>query len=172
MSDATESLLTVGSIILWVITLPFSLLFSLKLVQDYERVVIFRFGRVEGDPKGPGIFFVLPCLDKIQVVDLRNPTYKIDPQEIRTKDLVTLTVNAVVYHIDNVKGVAARSQYADKSSEHLVVETIRKMLSVKDLSQVLSDREQICRKLFLISDDTSLPKGFKIEQININEENV
>ncbi|KAJ8931341.1 hypothetical protein NQ314_015750 [Rhamnusium bicolor] len=90
---------TLGSIILLVITLPFSLFWCFKVVQEYERAVIFRLGRLRtGGARGPGIFFVLPCLDSYCKVDLRTISFDVPPQEALTKDSVTVTVDAVVYY--------------------------------------------------------------------------
>ena len=87
------------SVILIVLTFPFSLFFCINMVQEYERAVIFRLGRVKsGGPVGPGIFFIVPCMDQIIVTDLRTVTFDVRPQEILTKDSVTISVDAVVYY--------------------------------------------------------------------------
>ena len=87
------------SVILIVLTFPFSLCFCINFVQEYERAVIFRLGRVKsGGPVGPGIFFIVPCMDQIIVTDLRTVTFDVRPQEILTKDSVTISVDAVVYY--------------------------------------------------------------------------
>ena len=86
-------------VILIVLTFPFSLCFCINMVQEYERAVIFRLGRVKsGGPVGPGIFFIVPCMDQIIVTDLRTVTFDVRPQEILTKDSVTISVDAVVYY--------------------------------------------------------------------------
>ncbi|EDO28629.1 predicted protein [Nematostella vectensis] len=79
-------------------TFPFSLFFCLKVVSEYERAVIFRIGRIlSGGARGPGIFFVLPCIDEFRKVDIRTVSFDVPPQEVLTKDSVTVTVDAVVY---------------------------------------------------------------------------
>ena len=76
-------LLTVVSFIMIVATLPFSLLYTIKVVQEYERAVIFRLGRlVTGGARGPGVFFVIPCLDVYEKIDMRTATYDVPPQEV------------------------------------------------------------------------------------------
>ena len=76
--------MTVLSLFLIVLTLPLSLLFVVKVVQEYERAVIFRLGRLlSGGARGPGVFFVIPCVDVYEKVDLRTNTYEIPPQEVR-----------------------------------------------------------------------------------------
>ena len=76
-------LLTIVSFILIVATLPFSLLYTIKVVQEYERAVIFRLGRLlSGGARGPGVFFIIPCVDVYEKIDLRTSTYEIPPQEV------------------------------------------------------------------------------------------
>ena len=81
-------LLTVLSVLVIISTMPFSLFFIVKVVQEYERAVIFRLGRlVSGGARGPGVFFVIPCLDVYEKIDLRTATYEIPPQEVRFPSL-------------------------------------------------------------------------------------
>ncbi len=81
-----------------VFSLPFSLIISLKVVQEYERAVMFRLGRIlPGGARGPGMFFIVPCIDSYTKVDLRTVTFDVPPQEILTRDSVTVAVDAVVY---------------------------------------------------------------------------
>merc|ERR1712183_554844 len=92
-------LIWVISIILICCTFPFSLCICVRMVQEYERAVIFRLGRVKkGGAVGPGLFFIVPCMDQIIVTDLRTISFDVPPQEILTKDSVTVAVDAVVYY--------------------------------------------------------------------------
>ena len=87
------------SMILICLTFPFSLFLCIKMVQEYERAVIFRLGRVvQGGAVGPGLFFVVPCIDSVKVLDIRTIHFDVDAQEILTKDSVTVTVDAVIYY--------------------------------------------------------------------------
>jgi erythrocyte band 7 integral membrane protein len=96
---AVEFLAILGSTILVIFTFPFSLFWCFNVVKEYERAVIFRLGRLRtGDARGPGIFFVLPCVDAYIKVDLRTISFDVPPQEALTKDSVTVTVDAVVYY--------------------------------------------------------------------------
>lgn len=82
-SSIVETLLMIGSIILIIITFPISIWSCIQVVQEYERVVIFRLGRLmAGGARGPGIFFVIPCIDTYQVVDLRTVSFDVPPQEV------------------------------------------------------------------------------------------
>ena len=93
------NLLTLASVLLIIVTFPLSLLFTVKVVQEYERAVIFRLGRLlSGGASGPGVFFVIPCMDIYVKIDMRTATYEIPPQEILTKDSVTVFVNAIMYY--------------------------------------------------------------------------
>ena len=85
------------SYVIGFLTFPIFVIMSIKIVKEYERAVIMRLGRISGGAKGPGLFWVLPCTDTIQIVDLRTITFDVPPQEILTKDSVTVTVDAVCY---------------------------------------------------------------------------
>ena len=87
------------SMILVFVTLPFSLCYCVKVVQEYERAVIFRLGRLKkGGASGPGLFFILPCIDKYSCVDLRTVSYEVPPQEMLSRDSVTVSVDAVCFY--------------------------------------------------------------------------
>ena len=87
------------SLILVLITLPFSLCYCVKVVQEYERAVIFRLGRLkQGGASGPGLFFILPCIDNYSCVDLRTVSYEVPPQEMLSRDSVTVSVDAVCFY--------------------------------------------------------------------------
>merc|ERR1712165_301489 len=93
------TLLKILSYFLIVITFPFSLCLCIQTVQEYERAIIFRLGRIKsGGVVGPGLFFIIPCMDSIVVTDLRTVSFDVPPQEILTKDSVTVAVDAVVYY--------------------------------------------------------------------------
>ena len=85
--------------LLVVVTLPFSLCYCVKVVQEYERAVIFRLGRLKkGGASGPGLFFILPCIDKYSCLDLRTVSYEVPPQEMLSRDSVTVSVDAVCFY--------------------------------------------------------------------------
>ncbi len=112
---------------------------------EYERAVIFRLGRnLSGGTKGPGLFFIVPCVDSCTVIDLRTITFDVPPQEILTKDSVTVTVDAVVYIriFDPVQAVnkVANAQY---STRLLAATSLRNILGTKTLQEILTDKEII-----------------------------
>jgi erythrocyte band 7 integral membrane protein len=120
-----------------------------KIVKEYERAVIYRLGRnLSGGAKGPGLFLILPCVDNIITVDLRTITFDVPPQEILTKDSVTVTVDAVVYFriFDPVKSVNAVSN-AQYSTRLLAATSLRNILGTKTLQEILTDKETIAHRM-------------------------
>ncbi|KAL2090214.1 hypothetical protein ACEWY4_014902 [Coilia grayii] len=140
-----------------------------KVVKEYERAVIFRLGRiVDRKPKGPGIFFILPCTDSFVKVDLSS--FDIPPQEVLTKDSVTISVDGVVYFRvnDPIKSVANVSN-ADFATRLLAQTTLRNMLGTKNLSEVLSDREAIAHGMQSSLDEATDAWGIKVERVEIKD---
>merc|ERR1712203_372706 len=140
-----STLIFVVSAILIVFTFPFSLCVCIKMVQEYERAVIFRLGRVKkGGAVGPGLFFIIPCMDQIVVTDLRTVSFDVPPQEILTKDSVTVAVDAVVYFkISNPMAAVCNVNNAPQATKLLASTTLRNTLGTKTLSEILADREAI-----------------------------
>uniref|UniRef100_A0AAZ3QWV2 Band 7 domain-containing protein n=1 Tax=Oncorhynchus tshawytscha TaxID=74940 RepID=A0AAZ3QWV2_ONCTS len=151
---------------------PFTIWFCIKIVQEYERAVIFRLGRItDRKAKGPGIFFVLPCTDSFVKVDLRTVSFDIPPQEILTKDSVTVCVDGVVYFrvSDPISSVANVSN-ADFSTRLLAQTTLRNVLGTKNLAELLSDREGISHSMQVASlDEATDPWGIKVERVEIKD---
>ncbi|KAL5968066.1 Mechanosensory protein 2 [Taenia solium] len=146
-TDWFTSLLTVLSMIMVVMTFPFSMIFCLKIVAEYERAVVLRMGRLlpggQGT-RGPGLFFVLPCIDSVRTVELRTVTFSIPPQEVLTRDSVTVAVDAVVYYrICNPAVSILNVEDAARSTRLLAQTTLRNVLGTKDLAQILMDREEM-----------------------------
>ncbi|BFZ05926.1 hypothetical protein BsWGS_08965 [Bradybaena similaris] len=159
------------SLVLVVVTFPLSMVFCLQVVREYERAVIFRLGRLlSGGAKGPGLFFILPCIDIYRKVDLRIVTFDVPPQEVLTKDSVTVAVDAVVYYrvfnpILSITG-AENSGY---STRLLAATTLRNVLGTKCLSEILSDREHISRAMQESLDEGTDPWGVKVERVEVKD---
>jgi len=170
-SSTATVILTVLSVILTIITFPISAFFCIKVVQEYERAVIFRLGRVKkGGAVGPGLFFIIPCIDDCKIVDLRTVSFDVPPQEILTKDSVTVAVDAVVYY--NIRNpMAAVCNVADysKSTKLLSATTLRNILGTKTLSELLSDRENIAADLKGMIDTATDPWGIDIERVEVKD---
>merc|ERR1712071_617453 len=163
---ACHMILYVLSLIIVVITFPFSMCVCLKIVTEYQRAVVFRLGRCEG-AKGPGLFFILPCMDDIFIVDLRTVSFDIPPQEILTKDSVTCTVDAVVYYrifnpVDSVANVA----YATKL---LASTTLRNQLGSVTLQELLSQKENLSNNMRQVLDEATDPWGIKVERVEVKD---
>merc|ERR1719412_3417989 len=164
-------LLTTISWGLVMVTLPFSLCVCFKVVQEYERAVIFRLGRLlHGGSRGPGIFFVLPCIEAYQKVDLRTITLGVPPQEVLTKDSVTVSVDAVVYYrVSNATVSVANVENAHHSTRLLAQTSLRNILGTKNLHEILSDRESISIAMQTILDEATAAWGIKVERVEIKD---
>lgn len=150
---------------------PISLLWSVKIVKDYERAVILRLGRlVSKKAKGPGLFFILPCIDDVRVVDLRTVTFDVPPQEILTKDSVTCRVDAVVYFRinDPIKSVLM-VENAFNSTYLRAQTTLRNVLGTKNLKELLSERDIIRDEISRLLDEATDPWGIKVERVEIKD---
>lgn len=164
-------LLTMISWGLVLVTLPFSLCVCFKVVQEYERAVIFRLGRLlHGGSRGPGIFFVLPCIESYQKVDLRTITLGVPPQEVLTRDSVTVSVDAVVYYrVSNATVSVANVENAHHSTRLLAQTTLRNILGTKSLHEILSDRESISGSMQNVLDEATTAWGIKVERVEIKD---
>lgn len=166
-----EICLFIISLLLVLLTFPISLCVCIKVVQEYERAVIFRLGRLaSGGAKGPGLFFILPCMDNYIKVDLRTITFDVPPQEILTKDSVTVSVDAVIYfRIQNpILSVTAVTN-AHMSTQLLAQTTLRNFLGIRSLGEILSEREAIANELETTLDAATDPWGIKVERVEIKD---
>lgn len=165
------SILVFLSWVLIVLTMPFSLFVCFKVVQEYERAVIFRLGRLlSGGAKGPGIFFILPCIDNYAKVDLRSSVFDIRPQEVLTKDSVTVSVDAVVYYrVCNATISVANVENAHHSTRLLAQTTLRNTMGTRLLSEILSERENISQVMQSALDDATVAWGIKVERVEIKD---
>ena len=143
---------------------------SIKVVKEYERGVIFRVGRVRGGPKGPGLFILLPFIDKMVKVDLRTVTMDVPPQDIITRDNVPARVNAVVYFrvVDPNKSVIEVENHVLATSQ-ISQTTLRSVLGQKDLDDLLTNREQINEELQRIIDEQTDPWGIKVSVVEVKD---
>lgn len=150
-------------------TFPLSIFYCLRVIQEYERCVIFRLGRNLNDgPRGPGLFFILPCVDSMIKLDLRTVTFDVPPQEILTKDSVTITVDAVVYFkiFDPVLSVT-RIADAQLSTRLLAATTLRNILGTKTLQEILQDKESLSNNMQMILDIATDDWGVKVERVEM-----
>lgn len=157
---------TIGAII--VIVLLF-LSNAIKVVREYERGVIFRLGRLVG-AKGPGIFMIIPIVDKMVKVSLRTVTLDVPPQEVITKDNVSTQVNAVLFFrvIDPCDAIVEVENYME-ATRQIAMTTLRSILGGFELDQVLGEREKINMQLQQIVDEQTDPWGIKVKNMEIKD---
>jgi regulator of protease activity HflC (stomatin/prohibitin superfamily) len=143
---------------------------SIRIVQEYERGVIFRLGRVIAGAKGPGLFFIIPIVDRMVKVNLQIVTLDVPPQDVITKDNVTVRVNAVVYFqvFQPVKAVVEVQNYLYATSQ-IAQTTLRAVLSKADLDDILSERDRLNQDLQRIIDDLTDPWGVKVALVEIKD---
>uniref|UniRef100_A0A3B3Z5D8 Band 7 domain-containing protein n=1 Tax=Poecilia mexicana TaxID=48701 RepID=A0A3B3Z5D8_9TELE len=159
------------SLLLMLVTLPISIWMCIKIVKEYERAIIFRLGRIlKGGAKGPGLFFILPCTDNFINVDMRTITFDIPPQEVLTKDSVTVCVDGVVYYrVQNATLAVANITNADAATRLLAQTTLRNALGTKNLAEILSDREEIAHNMQATLDEATHDWGIKVERVEIKD---
>ncbi|MCJ7525871.1 MAG: slipin family protein, partial [Candidatus Aminicenantes bacterium] len=146
----------------------FFVLSWIKVLKEYERGVIFRLGRVLDKPKGPGLILVMSPIDKLVRISLRTIVFDVPPQDIITKDNVSVKVNAVVYFrvIDPKRAVIEVQDYMYATSQ-LSQTTLRSVLGQADLDELLSARDQLNSRLQSIIDEHTDPWGIKISMVEI-----
>jgi len=142
---------------------------AVKVVQEYERGVIFRLGRLQG-AKGPGIFFIIPLVDRMVKVDLRVVTLDIPTQEAITRDNVTVSVNAVAYFrvIDPNDAIVQVEDY-NRATWQIAQTSLRSVLGQSDLDELLIHRDQINQKLQQIVDEATEPWGVKVSIVEVKD---
>jgi len=142
---------------------------TVKIVQEYERGVVFRVGRIVG-PRGPGIILLIPFIERMTKVDLRTLTLDVPAQEVITRDNVTIRVNAVAY-FRVVDPNAAIVNIADhiRATSQIAQTTLRSVLGQAELDELLSEREQINQKLQEIIDQQTEPWGVKVSIVEVKD---
>jgi len=164
-------ILTLGSLLLVLASMPLSLMFVVKVVQEYERAVIFRLGRLlTGGARGPGVFFIIPCVDIYEKIDLRTATYEIPPQEILTKDSVTVFVNAIMYYkVANATHAVSNVDDYSGSARLLAATTLRNVLGTMTLGDILCNREAIAKEMKSVLDEGTEPWGVMVERVEVKD---
>ncbi|PAV82507.1 hypothetical protein WR25_16281 [Diploscapter pachys] len=164
-------LMLVLSLLIITVTFPFCLFFCIKIIKEYQRAVIFRLGRlIKGGTKGPGLFLVLPCIDTCKIVDLRVLSFDVPPQEILSRDSVTVSVEAVIYfRVSNPVISVTNVNDAQFSTRLLAQTTLRNVLGTKTLSEMLSERDAIASITEKVLDEGTDPWGVKVERVEIKD---
>ena len=151
-----------------IILVVFFLASAIKILNEYERGVIFRLGRVLGAPKGPGLIILIPIIDRMTKVSLRTVVLDIPPQDVITRDNVTIKVNAVVYFrvMDPQKAILDVENYLYATSQ-LAQTTLRSVLGQAELDDLLAHREQLNEKLQEILDTHTESWGIKVSNVEV-----
>src|SRR6058998_401598 len=160
--------LVVLAILLFLLVL---LLFSaIKVAREYERAIVFRLGRLLPEPKGPGLFLLIPIIDRMVKVDLRTITLNIPPQEVITKDNVPARVNAVAYfRIVDPKAAIVNIENFMVATSQIAQTTLRAVLGQHLLDELLSERDKINAILQEIIDEATTPWGIKVARVEVKD---
>jgi regulator of protease activity HflC (stomatin/prohibitin superfamily) len=142
---------------------------AVKVVWQYERGVLFRFGNLRGE-RGPGLNFIIPYIDRLVKIDMRVETLVVEPQEVITRDNVTVQVDAVVYYQPiNATHVVIKVRNYDNATGQIALTTLRSVLGQSDLDELLSHRDRINERLQEIIDDHTEPWGIEVGIVEIKD---
>jgi regulator of protease activity HflC (stomatin/prohibitin superfamily) len=162
-----------AALLVLVVVLVIFLLFlfsAIKVAREYERGIIFRLGRLLPEPKGPGLFILIPVIDRMVKVDLRTVTLQIPPQEVITKDNVPVRVNAVAYfRIVEPKNAIVQVENFMVATSQIAQTTLRSVLGQHSLDELLSEREKINTILQSIIDEQTSPWGIKVSIVEVKD---
>ncbi len=160
---------TIAVIVIVVIVAIIILFSAIKVFPEYQRGVIFRLGRLIA-PKGPGLFVIIPIVDRVVRVDLRTITMDVPAQEVITKDNVPVKVNAVVYFrvIDPSRSVVQVQNYISATSQ-IAQTTLRSVVGQSDLDHLLTERDKLNTRLQEIIDEQTDPWGVKVTIVEIKD---
>ena len=146
------------------------LISAIKVAREYERGIIFRLGRLLPEPKGPGLFILIPIVDRMVKVDLRTITLNIPPQEVITKDNVPVRVNAVAYfRIVEPKAAIVQIENFMVATSQIAQTTLRSVLGQHLLDELLSERDKINAILQEIIDEATAPWGIKVSIVEVKD---
>jgi regulator of protease activity HflC (stomatin/prohibitin superfamily) len=157
-------------ILIVIVVLAFYLLSSIKILNEYERAVVFRLGKLLPQPKGPGVVLIFAPVDKMARVSLRTIVMDVPPQDIITRDNVSVKVNAVVYFrvMDPRKAINEVESYHYATSQ-LAQTTLRSVLGQVELDDLLSERERLNAQLQQILDQHTEPWGVKVSSVEVKQ---
>src|SRR3954452_12886699 len=163
----TTGLIVAIAIVAIIVIVVFS---ALKVVREYERAIVFRLGRLLPNPKGPGIFILIPVVDKMVKVDLRTITLNVPPQDVITRDNVPVRVNAVAYfRIVGPKAAVVQVENYMSATSQISQTTLRSVLGQHTLDELLAEREKINAILQRIIDEQTSPWGIKVSIVEVKD---
>ena len=143
---------------------------SVRVLREYQRGVVFRLGRLLGAPKGPGLFLLIPIIDRMVQVDLRTITLVVPPQEVITRDNVPVRVNAVAYFrvVDPTAAIVEVADFGNATSQ-ISQTTLRSVLGQHTLDELLAERDKINQILQQIIDEQTAPWGIKVSVVEVKD---
>src|SRR6187401_2759767 len=160
----------IAAVVAIAVLLVIFLFAAIKVAREYERGIVFRLGRLLPEPKGPGLFILIPIVDRMVKVDLRTITLNIPPQEVITKDNVPVRVNAVAYfRIVEPKNAIVQVENFMVATSQIAQTTLRAVLGQHVLDELLSEREKINSILQEIIDGQTAPWGIKISIVEVKD---
>src|SRR6187431_2081067 len=163
----TAAIVIVAVLLFLIVLFLFS---AIKVAREYERGIIFRLGRLLPEPKGPGLFILIPIVDRMVKVDLRTITLNVPPQEVITKDNVPVRVNAVAYfRIIDPKAAIVQIENFMVATSQIAQTTLRSVLGQHVLDELLSEREKINSILQGIIDEQTAPWGIKVSIVEVKD---
>jgi len=164
----TAAVLVIVAVVLFLLIL--FLISAIKVAREYERGIVFRLGRLLPEPKGPGLFILIPIVDRMVKVDLRTITLNIPPQEVITKDNVPVRVNAVAYfRIIEPKAAIVQVENFMVATSQIAQTTLRSVLGQHQLDELLAEREKINAILQGIIDEATSPWGIKVSIVEVKD---
>ena len=144
------------------------ILAGIRILNEYEKGVVFRLGRVTGEPKGPGLIWIIPMVDRMVRISQRIVTMDVPPQDVITRDNVSVKVNAVLYfRVMNPKDAVLQVENFIYATSQLAQTTLRSVLGEVDLDDLLSNRDKINHKLQDIIDASTDPWGVKVSSVEV-----
>jgi regulator of protease activity HflC (stomatin/prohibitin superfamily) len=153
-----------------VVALALFAISAIKIAREYERAIVFRLGRLFPQPKGPGLFFLIPIVDRMVRVDLRTVTLSIPPQDVITKDNVPARVNAVAYfRIVEPNAAIVQIENFMVATSQIAQTTLRAVLGQHVLDELLSERDKINAILQEIIDEATTPWGIKVARVEVKD---
>jgi regulator of protease activity HflC (stomatin/prohibitin superfamily) len=160
--------MVIPPVLIAIVVIAFYVLSSIKILAEYERGVIFRLGKLLPQPKGPGVILVFAPLDRMVRVSLRTVVFDVPPQDVITKDNVSVKVNAVVYFrvMDPRRAIVEVENYNYATSQ-LAQTTLRSVLGQVELDDLLSERERLNQRLQQILDQHTDPWGVKVSAVEV-----
>ena len=141
---------------------------AIRILPEYERGVVFRLGRLQPEPYGPGLFLLIPIVDRMVRISMRTVVHDVPPQDVITKDNVSLKVNAVVYfRVMNARSAVVEVENYQYATSQLAQTTLRSVLGQVELDELLSGRDKINHRLQEILDQQTDPWGIKIASVEV-----